>query len=200
MTRQTEGKRRIRIRRPSLGTILGSLALIVALGGVAHSAVPSPGGKIHACYLIDPDPDFSYVYIVDHDANCQSGEERVSWDQTGADQGKVATAEDGALKIDFAQLNGTLADANALFKRLGTPKVSGIPKSTFKPFKKKEGKGLNKAFNRLKKNDREISREIKRMREVMSKYRSMDDLLKGIQVDQKAVVLQAIRAMKVSLP
>lgn len=39
-----------RLRRPSPGTVLGGLALIVATSGVAVAAIPESDGVIHGCY------------------------------------------------------------------------------------------------------------------------------------------------------
>jgi hypothetical protein len=79
--------------RPSPAVTIATLALIVALGGVAHSAIPGPDGQIHACHFTDPDPSFSYVYLVDHDVACQGGEERITWAKSGgADQAILAAA------------------------------------------------------------------------------------------------------------
>ena len=48
-----------RPRRPTAAFVLSALALTVALGGVAYSAIPDPMGVIHGCrntrllYVID---------------------------------------------------------------------------------------------------------------------------------------------------
>ena len=194
MTKSSNGERRFRIPRPSAGVIIGTIALLVALSGVANSAVPSPGGKIHACYLIDPDPDFSYVYIVDHDVNCQSGEQRITWDQEGADQNEVAAADTlaGKAQASLGSLSATIADLEGFLKRLGTPKVSKPKSNILNPFKKKQANGLAGLLSTMKKNDRAQARFNKSLREGLI---TMQGLIKNANDGSKEINDALVKAI-----
>ncbi len=44
------GNVRLRLRRPSPGTLIGMIAVVAASGGVAYATIPDSGGVIHSCY------------------------------------------------------------------------------------------------------------------------------------------------------
>jgi hypothetical protein len=74
MLQRTTSQRGIvlKLRRPSLGTILGAIALTVSLGGVAIAAIPGSDGTIQGCY--NPSgakPPFA-LNVVDNPADCAS--------------------------------------------------------------------------------------------------------------------------------
>lgn len=143
----------------SPATVIATLALVVALGGVARSAIPGPDGKIYACYVDDPDPDLSYVYLRDHDQGCQGGEgeSAISWDQsgTGADPAQLAAASALLAEAESAQaviddLLKTFGDKEEKFAKL-IPKT--LAAKDLKRFSKKQGAALdeiNKTENQLK--------------------------------------------------
>jgi hypothetical protein len=70
-----------RLRHPAPGTVLGGLALIVALSGVAVAAIPGADGAIHGCYANTK----GALRIVDVEAgqHCTTGETAISW-KTGS--------------------------------------------------------------------------------------------------------------------
>ena len=165
-----EKQRRFRLPKISPGTVIASIALIVALGGVAHSAVPGPDGKINACYLIDPDPDFSYVYLVNENTDCQPGEEKIGWAQSPVDQALANEAKSEADGIDFSGLNGVLKQVGPALQKLtgnlSGPKVPAKAK-TVNPFKGKQKKSMLGFLDFAKKNRREQARYNKQMREAL---------------------------------
>jgi hypothetical protein len=64
--------------RPSPATIIALIALVVACGGVAVAAIPSPEGNIHACYGRD-----LVLRVVNHNEFCRAGTKRLVWNQKG---------------------------------------------------------------------------------------------------------------------
>ncbi len=68
-------------RRPSPGTVLGALALIVALGGASIAAIPGRDGVMNACYS----KKTGAVRLVDKakKQKCRKGERATSWNQKG---------------------------------------------------------------------------------------------------------------------
>lgn len=71
--------RKIRLRRPSAGTVLGGLALVVAMGGAAVAAVPEGDGTIHGCY----DVHNGKLRVVSSAGDCRNQERAISWNQQG---------------------------------------------------------------------------------------------------------------------
>jgi hypothetical protein len=74
---------RLKFHRPSLGTVLGALALMVSLGGVAYATIPGSGGTIQGCY--DPSnakPPYP-LSIVDIPTDCASPSVLLPFNQTG---------------------------------------------------------------------------------------------------------------------
>jgi hypothetical protein len=74
---------RQKVHRPSLGTVLGALALMVSLGGVAYATIPGSGGTIEGCY--DPSnakPPFP-LSVVDVPTDCASPAVLLPFNQTG---------------------------------------------------------------------------------------------------------------------
>jgi hypothetical protein len=81
-----------RLRRPTAPFILSALALTVALGGVAYSAIPDPMGVIHGCYANMR----GAVRIIDSTASCDAGETALNWSQQGPAGPAGATGPAGA--------------------------------------------------------------------------------------------------------
>lgn len=78
-------KVRQRVRRPSVGAVLGTTALALVLGGVGYAAIPGPDGQIHACYR-DGGQDHArqgQVRLVDDGEQCKKGETAIAWNQEG---------------------------------------------------------------------------------------------------------------------
>lgn len=78
------------VRRPSTGTVLGLLALVVSLSGVAWAAIPDAGGSVTGCYNMRT----GLLRVVDAEAgaSCTAAEKRVVL--AGVDSGgKVADAD-----------------------------------------------------------------------------------------------------------
>lgn len=71
-------------RRPSLGLVLGGLAVIVATSGLAVAAIPDQDGVIHACISTD-----GAVRLIDPSSSdprkrsCKSTETPLDWNQKG---------------------------------------------------------------------------------------------------------------------
>jgi hypothetical protein len=70
-------------RLPHPATVIAILALVVALGGVAWSAIPDGAGRVNACYnniggLVD-----RVVVLRDEGEQCPNDYVPVSWSQTG---------------------------------------------------------------------------------------------------------------------
>lgn len=149
MNESRTGRRRLPI---SPATVIATLALIVAMAGVAQSAIPGPDGKIYACYVDDSDPDFSYVYIADHDQGCQSGETALQWSQQVADPVDVAAAEAAANSVDLAaleQIRVQIDDLLAGLENALPPTLKVKEKQVLAPFGKKESKALGKLVDDL---------------------------------------------------
>jgi hypothetical protein len=66
-----------RLARPSPGTLIGGLALIVAMSGVAVAAIPGSDGTISACYSNDK----GALRVIDAQAGqaCSSKETAIAW-------------------------------------------------------------------------------------------------------------------------
>jgi hypothetical protein len=106
---------RTRIGRPSVGTVLGGLALIVATSGVAVAAIPGSGGVISTCYNA---PSSSWRVIdADAGAKCKSGELRLDmYSKSGAETAFLAKAAKAADADLLDGLNSTAflrSDASA---------------------------------------------------------------------------------------
>jgi len=69
-----------RPRRPTAAFILSALALTVALGGVAYSAIPDAAGVIHGCYLNGMSRT---LRVIDSTESCNTGETALNWSQQG---------------------------------------------------------------------------------------------------------------------
>ena len=82
-----------RPRRPTAAFVLSALALTVALGGVAYSAIPDPMGVIHGCYTNNPGRT---LRIIDSTESCPGGETALNWNQQGPAGPAGATGPAGA--------------------------------------------------------------------------------------------------------
>ena len=69
-----------RPRRPTAAFVLSALALTVALGGVAYSAIPDPMGVIHGCYLNGMSRT---LRVIDSTESCLGSETALNWSQQG---------------------------------------------------------------------------------------------------------------------
>lgn len=69
---------RFRLGRPSPGTALGALALIVATSGVAVAAIPAADGTIDGCYNA-----VGALRVLDEGEQCNPNETALSWSQEG---------------------------------------------------------------------------------------------------------------------
>ena len=81
--------------RPALGTVLGGLALVVSLGGVAYATIPGSNGQIEGCY--DPSgakPPYT-LKVVDNPADCASPSVLLPFNQTGPTGPTGATGPQG---------------------------------------------------------------------------------------------------------
>jgi hypothetical protein len=76
---------RKRLRRPSAGTVLGLVALVVATAGAAFAAIPDSGGTIHACYQ----KGNGNLRVAESSADCRNSEAPLAWSQSGALPGAV---------------------------------------------------------------------------------------------------------------
>ena len=68
-----------RPRRPTAAFVLSALALTVALGGVAYSAIPDPMGVIHGCYMNTG----RTLRVIDSTESCPTNETALNWSQQG---------------------------------------------------------------------------------------------------------------------
>jgi hypothetical protein len=95
--------------RPSPGLIVGFLALVVALGGVAYAAIPSADGTITACVQ-----QSVYVRIIDAEAGqrCLRWEKTIRW-QDGTQVGDADTL-DGKDSTEFLGATAKAADSELL--------------------------------------------------------------------------------------
>ena len=80
-------------RRPSLGTALGVVAVLIAMGGVAYASIPAPGGVIRACYV---DATGALSVIDSQVRACPTGSTLLTWSQTGPAGQDGATGPTGA--------------------------------------------------------------------------------------------------------
>ena len=69
-----------RPRHPTAPLVLSALALTVALGGVAYSAIPDAAGVIHGCYLNGMSRT---LRVIDSTESCNTGETALNWSQQG---------------------------------------------------------------------------------------------------------------------
>ena len=66
--------------RPSPAMVVASLALLVALGGVAFASIPGPGGTVKGCYS----KSTGALRVIDSKKSCSRKRERaLSWNQRG---------------------------------------------------------------------------------------------------------------------
>src|SRR3954451_2393263 len=86
--------RRIRFRRPAPGTVLGGLALVVAVTGVGIAAIPAGNGVISACYA----KKGGAVRVIDtaKKQKCTRKEKALSFNQKGLPGPKGDTGAQGA--------------------------------------------------------------------------------------------------------
>ena len=68
-----------RLRRPSAKTVVGTVALVAVLSGIAYAAIPAADGKISGCY----DKRSGALRVVDQTTTCRSGEAAIAWNQKG---------------------------------------------------------------------------------------------------------------------
>ena len=81
-----------RPRRPTAAFILSTLALTVALGGVAYSSIPDPMGVIHGCYTNSG----RTLKVIDSTESCLGTETALNWNQQGPAGPAGATGPAGA--------------------------------------------------------------------------------------------------------
>jgi hypothetical protein len=84
------GKRVTRIKhRVSPGTVLGTIALLVALSGAAYAAIPGSDGTIKGCYattdglLLGIPHSKGDLRAIDSAASCRAYEKLLTWNQQG---------------------------------------------------------------------------------------------------------------------
>ena len=65
--------------RPSPGTAIGLVALIVALGGVAYATIPDSSGTIHGCF----NNVNGNLRVVESASDCRNNETAIDWNQQG---------------------------------------------------------------------------------------------------------------------
>ncbi len=179
-------------------TVIATVALIVALGGVAYSAVPGPDGQIHACYLIDPDPDFSYMYIREHDASCQAGEKDIAWSQ-GADSALLAQATNSAGGINANVLKQISTQFTAIAKKLQTAlpgKLQINEKKVLNAFKGKQDKALEKWISDLKKNDRKQAQYNAQLQQMAVLMKTMNAQIAASQGSVNDTINKVIGAIR----
>src|SRR5215213_9335262 len=84
------------LRRPSPGTALGMIALVVAASGAAYAAIPSADGVIHSCYNASSNPSGS-LRVIDAEAGakCNKNEKSLAFNQTGPQGPKGDTGPQG---------------------------------------------------------------------------------------------------------
>jgi len=76
------------IRRPSAGAVIGTVALVAALGGGAYAAIPGGDGTIKGCYatsdaLLGIPYSKGSLRAVNEGEACRSYEKPLSWSQRG---------------------------------------------------------------------------------------------------------------------
>jgi hypothetical protein len=62
--------------------VLGVVAGILLIGGVAYASIPGPTGVINGCRKIS-NPAQGALIVIDSAANCPSGYAALDWNQTG---------------------------------------------------------------------------------------------------------------------
>lgn len=82
-----------RPRRPTAAFVLSALALTVALGGVAYSAIPDPMGVIHGCYMNGMSRT---LRVIDSTESCMGSETALNWSVQGPPGPAGATGPAGA--------------------------------------------------------------------------------------------------------
>lgn len=122
-----------RPRRPSPGTLIALLALVVASGGVAYAAIPSAGGVIHGCIS-----GTGSLRVVDKDAGdaCRASETALTFNQTGPPGPPGEDGEDGDDGEDgFDGLDGADGDEDSLQPRGASEAVTAPdgPVSAWRP-------------------------------------------------------------------
>lgn len=102
----------IRLRRPSTGTFLGGLALLVATSGVAVAAIPGGDGAVTACVSSG-----GVIKVIDAEQGqtCPENQTTIRLASTDA-TGKVADADrlDGLDSTEFLGASAKAADADKL--------------------------------------------------------------------------------------
>jgi hypothetical protein len=71
--------RKVRLRWPAPGTVLGGLALMAVTSGVAVAAIPGGDGAIQGCY----NETNGNLRLVDKAGDCRTHEAAIAWSQTG---------------------------------------------------------------------------------------------------------------------
>jgi hypothetical protein len=84
---------RLRGRLPSAALVVATIALVVALGGVAWASIPDASGEIHGCYGVVGEGRITseaYLRLIDPDGNgvagstaCRAGEAGLTFNATG---------------------------------------------------------------------------------------------------------------------
>ncbi len=195
-------KRAVGRVRITPATVIATVALIVALGGVAYSAVPGPDGQIYACYLIDPDPDFSYLYITEHNVDCQPGEKRITWSQQGADQSQVAAAATAAGGINpnlLKQLSAQLTETTKKLAAALPPKIGIQTTKVLKGFKGKQDKSLGTLLKEIKTNDRKQARYNALMRQMFEGVQKLNAQAANSQVSIDDTIQKLIKSVRIGL-
>jgi hypothetical protein len=84
------------LKRPSPGTALGLIALVVAVSGAAYAAIPSADGVIHSCYNASSNPS-GQLRVIDAEsgARCGKNEKALNFNQTGPQGPKGDTGPQG---------------------------------------------------------------------------------------------------------
>lgn len=82
------------------GLVVGSVALLLALGGVAFASIPDSGGGFNACYKTAPGT--GQVRLVDKPTECAVDETLAQWNQTGPAGAPGAPGAPGARGPDGA--------------------------------------------------------------------------------------------------
>src|SRR3954452_22837794 len=67
----------MRLKRPSPAMVVSIVALVLAAGGFAVAAMPSPDGTIHGCYK----KDGGALRVVKGAGGCKTGERALSWNR-----------------------------------------------------------------------------------------------------------------------
>jgi hypothetical protein len=103
--------RRILRSRPSPAMVVASLALVVALGGVAFASIPGRGGVIKGCYS----KSTGSLRVIDSKKSCSKKRERtLSWNQQGI-RGLQGIQGPQGIQGLAGQNGKTGADATKLF-------------------------------------------------------------------------------------